>query len=397
MFALTPEPVQSFEPDSTQTRISALDRLRVIANFGRLMIHAAVPYMVTHTGMWPLYDKQNSRLFDAMVYMTHSFVNELFFVLCGFFALKTMEKYGVRGFLRNRAQKILLPFLIGLAVLIPMIISCFSFVNLFTGSTPELFQWNRLIEANLTFIRTYSYPLGNLWFLYYLLMCYVVWVLGRTLLRKTIVRFRLSDRIALAICLAISTSMLLCMHSWHRDTPLFFSIQWPVFIYFLICFLFGVALAKTARLIEMCRLHHRRLLLTGLLLTCVGLPLQMQYPNHSLPLYVWIRAAAIFVFSVQSFAFVFGFIGLSYSLTSVHRPWVSNLAKASYWTSYIELPVVMGAHIFLDSFSISIFIKYFITVVFALLTSLITFRYIVSPTFLNHFFGTYTVKASINS
>jgi len=155
--------------------------------------------------------------------------------------------------------------------------------------------------------------------------------------------------------------------------------------------------AQANRLIELCCLQHRRLLLTGLLFTCIGLPLQMQYLNHSLPLYTWIRVAAIFVFSVQSFAFVFGFIGLSYSLSPIHRPWVSNLAKASYWTSYIELPIVMAAHISLNSFSIPIFFKYLITVSFALITSLFTFRYIVSLTFLKHFFGLYTVKASINS
>ena len=238
MLALTTDPVRLFELDSNQTCISALDRLRVMANFGRLMIHAAVPYMVTHTGMWPLYDTQNGRLFDAMVYMTHSFVNELFFVLCGFFALKTIEKYGMQGLLRNSVRKILLPFLAGLAVLIPLIISWFSFVSLFTGSTAVPFQWDRLMKANLTFIRTYSYPLGNLWFLYYLLMCYGLWALGGRLFCKAIVRLNLSNRIFLSIGFTISTTMLLCMHTWHRDTPLFFRFKyWYCSIFSFISFL----------------------------------------------------------------------------------------------------------------------------------------------------------------
>lgn len=390
---LDPANVQWQPVTSTnKPRVIALDRLRVVANFSRLLIHAAVPYMLMKSGMWPIYDSQSSQLFDVMVYLMHSFVNELYFLLCGFFAWRMLQQYGTDRFIRNRMQKILIPFLAGMLLVVPLVISCFSYVTTCMSPAALTFSWKTLIQANLEFVATNGYPLANLWFLYYLLLCYTIWLTGRWLLNQMKLKIQLSRWTFAGLSLIVSFIMLLTMNAWHRDTPLFFAIQWPVLGYFLNYFLIGVGLAKVPSLIGLCRQYYRWLLAGGLLVSCLGVPLQMQYPNQTIPLYNWIHAAAVLAFSVQSFAFVAGLIGFAYAVQPSKQSSITYLAKAAYWTSYIELPIVMVVHILLAPLSLPIAIKFMIAVGLTLLIALTSFSYLISRTFLRQFFGEYSTK-----
>ena len=118
----------------------------------------------------------------------------------------------------------------------------------------------------------------------------------------------------------------------------------------------------------------------------------MQYPNPQLPFYDWIHVGAVLAFSVQSVAFVAGLIGLAHAVQSTNRLNVTYLAKAAYWTSYIELPVVMSTHILLAPMSVPVVIKFLIAVGVTLMIALVSFSYVISRTFLRQFFGEYTTK-----
>ena len=61
-------------------RNASIDYLRNFANLCRCIIHAAIPYMVTETPIWPVNDK-GALFFDVIVFEIHLFVMELFFVI----------------------------------------------------------------------------------------------------------------------------------------------------------------------------------------------------------------------------------------------------------------------------------------------------------------------------
>jgi hypothetical protein len=65
----------------------------------------------------PFGDNSPSATLELFRYACHSVRLELFFLIAGFFAPLLWQRRGVWGFVRNRAGRILVPFVIGWLVL----------------------------------------------------------------------------------------------------------------------------------------------------------------------------------------------------------------------------------------------------------------------------------------
>ena len=106
-------------------RIVYIDYLRNLANIVRCFIHASVPYMVTFAPMWPI-DDDGSWFFDFAIFESHLFVMELFFVISGYlFAFELLNKSPIQV-IKNRFNRIVIPFILGLIIIIPLILSYFE-------------------------------------------------------------------------------------------------------------------------------------------------------------------------------------------------------------------------------------------------------------------------------
>ena len=85
-----------------------------------IALHAAIAYQAVSVD-WPVVDSQTSPFFDHLVGFTHGFRMPLFFVLGGFFAAMLWQKRGLRGLLRHRAKRILLPLAAGCLTIVPAV------------------------------------------------------------------------------------------------------------------------------------------------------------------------------------------------------------------------------------------------------------------------------------
>jgi len=95
-----------------------LDALRAIAMLLGICLHA----MAAYSGMpWVVMDNHQNETLEKATSFIHGFRMQLFFLVSGFFTAMLSARYGALGMIRNRAARILLPFLICLLTLIPLI------------------------------------------------------------------------------------------------------------------------------------------------------------------------------------------------------------------------------------------------------------------------------------
>ena len=93
-----------------------LDALRAFAMLLGIGYHAALSFGGTP---WLVTDNQNSVAFHWFIEAVHGFRMQLFFLVSGYFTALLLARRGLGGMLKNRAARILVPCLLGLATLIP--------------------------------------------------------------------------------------------------------------------------------------------------------------------------------------------------------------------------------------------------------------------------------------
>jgi glucan biosynthesis protein C len=155
---------------SGQGRISSMDALRALAMFLGVGLHAAMPYTYhPFEGLYhdPYYANMS---YDYIFFFIHIFRMQLFYVIAGFFFRLLFLKIGTRAFIRHRAQRILVPFAVGLVTILPL-----TYLPAAVARVSEAgMAWNReAVSAVLKDIFTWRGPL-HLWFLYYLSILYAV-------------------------------------------------------------------------------------------------------------------------------------------------------------------------------------------------------------------------------
>lgn len=98
-------------------RRTDLDVLRGVAMLMGVVLHSLMSFM---PGPWPVQDSRQNGLFFIPVAAIHMFRMPLFFLLSGFFAMFVLQKQGLRGMLRHRTLRILLPLFLALITIVPV-------------------------------------------------------------------------------------------------------------------------------------------------------------------------------------------------------------------------------------------------------------------------------------
>ena len=102
--------------NTSDQRRTDLDVLRGTAMLLGIVLHSFMSFM---PAPWPVQDSRQNDLFFLPVAAIHMFRMPLFFLLSGFFAMFILQREGVRGMLRHRARRILLPLLLALVTIVP--------------------------------------------------------------------------------------------------------------------------------------------------------------------------------------------------------------------------------------------------------------------------------------
>lgn len=217
-------------------RLHHLDALKAFAMIGGIFFHAALPYMSVKAPDWFLSDSQNgSQIFDVFVWLMHRVRIPLFFVLSGFFSALVIEKKGFSYFMKRRFQKILIPFLLALFIIIPIMAELYNSIDpsctkSFWGSLCSFSFFNIYSFKNISQIKP-----AHLWFLYYLFFyCLMSWglnIISKKIKFKTIILF---------ILLSLVHFFMNNIMSINKTSS--FKIDPMAFLYFLLFYQWGMSL-----------------------------------------------------------------------------------------------------------------------------------------------------------
>jgi len=360
------------------SRVIYIDYLRNFANITRCFIHASVPYMVTAAPMWPVDDK-GSWFFDFAIFESHLFVMELFFMISGFMFAMELKRSSIPAILKNRFKRIVIPFVLGLIILVPIVLSLFSLGN-HVGFT--FLHFNILKDSYISgWILGFEnfFPTAHLWFLYYLIIFYILTLFLKNLISKirfsSIVKFIIVGVFLSSICMFF-------MERWIVENPLTLVPEIPSLIHFYIFFLIGFIAYNNSGLIDEVKRNSKYLLSAGLFLGLGAIIPQLWFERVDLEYYSLVKAIAILLSCSSIYFLALGLWGFCSGLNLKDSKYLRYITDSSYWVYLSNTPVVVVLHIILIPLNISVFLKFMIAFFGALAISMITYEYFVRYTFI---------------
>ena len=372
---------------TSEKRIFYMDNVRALAMLLGVFFHAAISYGPAIHEVWFVSDPSNSPVMDLGAWFSHMFRMPLFFIVAGFFAHLLIRKRGVGGFLKNRAIRILAPFVLFLPIILAaMLILMVYAANTIDAKSPLL----ELIADNINNPEAEPPPFGtaHLWFLYNLGWFCVVTVLCVRLklnfISRTIDRIFSSPKHLLYLPLLLIPSLFV------NAVPLpaperIYPEPWS-FGYFGLFFLFGWQLFRHPDYLAMITPYWKPMLGAGSLLY-IGFFLLM--PTISLADVLILPAGYDFSLKhmVQILLEAYSAVFLTLALLVLGKNYLNTrhaglryIADASYWIYIVHLPILFFVQIHLADVSISIWLKFLIASGITLITATISYDLLVRYT-----------------
>ena len=183
----------SFSRPAAAERIAAFDYLRVFVIFLVVLHHAVMAYCAggeaAHGGSYtngsaPVVDIVEWPGFNLMVQWNDGFFMPLMFLLAGLFVRPSLERKGLGRYLADRALRLGVPLLIGVATVVPL--SYYPSYLQAGGSAGFVAFWAHMVTKG-------PWPSGPLWFLGALLLFDLATVL--VLARANVARLAAWDRL----------------------------------------------------------------------------------------------------------------------------------------------------------------------------------------------------------
>jgi peptidoglycan/LPS O-acetylase OafA/YrhL len=355
-------------------RVHGLDALRAFALLLGILLHSTMPYVLP-PGMWAIGTTQPSMVLGLVAFYVHSFRLELFFLLAGYFGALVIARRGAIAYLRDRATRILLVFIVALYPMKFVLAALWITGGRQTGwlKLPPAVASLSWFELSLGSFAMETWPavaLTHLWFLYYLACLSAMFLAARWLVldraaapRWTFVarlaraldagfRAVISSRLApVALAVAV-TPLLTMMQGMDIDTP-DGSFAWhlPVMTLYACCFALGWLLSRQTELLSgALSARWKGFLLTGLVAALVASTgVGMRYAGGE---WVTMHATALrwatsFGTSLTMMASVLGWMGCFVRLFGHESARIRYVADASYWIYIVHLPIVVGLQLLL--------------------------------------------------
>ena len=365
-------------------RYHALDQLRAIMMLLGLVIHSAASYASIALGRaWRYQDEHTHLFFDVVVFFIHVFRMPLFFLMAGFFAAYLYYRRGWRTMLVNRTVRIIVPFVLGLAVLFPATISGFTFAlsgGIGEGgpATVDYLASPRAWYAEFNTI--------HLWFLYYLILFYAFILLTMPLVQrvaepwsKRLVPFLgrlIHHPLGIVLCSAVTFVTLLPMSYAGLDTEIGFLVQPKVLVAYGVFVVFGWLLYLNRDQVDGFARRAWPYTILGVALSAAYLAYIIKNPPDAASM----RLLGIALATTAMWTLIYGLMGLFVRYYDRPRPVGRYLSDASYWLYLIHLPLTIWIPGLMSGWAVSAFVKSSITLVGATAIALVTYHYLVRAT-----------------
>ena len=350
----------------TPERFHGLDALRAFALLLGVVFHSTLAHVLP-PGAWAVGTASPSLPLGWFACYTHCFRMEVFFLLAGFFAALVISRRGTGAFLRDRAWRIALVFVVFLYPMKFVLTTLWMLGGRRTGwlvLPPEIAAkpaWQMAL-GTLSSERASNLQLTHLWFLYYLACVTVLflalrWAVGCLPGGKTTVadrfhrgfRWLLSNWFAPLPLALLATPLVALMKGPDVDTP-DRGLSWngPVLALYSLHFGLGWWLFRNPDILAGLARRWWMFLLLGLAAsapTSLGVGALYGYlSSGTAPVAAvkWLTASGV---SLTMMGSVLGWIGCFVRFFNRPSARIRYVANASYWIYLAHLPVVVALQI----------------------------------------------------
>lgn len=369
-------------------RYHDLDSLRAFVMFVGLLLHAALPFKATDVGPYSIAYPQQHWSADATVFALRDFRTQTFFLLAGFFSALLCHRRGLRGMLANRFNRLVLPLGLAVVLIAPTIYLMFrQYLQTHAPARPGVFPdeplWSRIA------------PTEHLWFLYYLVLCYVPLLALRALpasVRRGEALFRrvVAWRGRAAVLALVAVPALYGMPQWLPDGPGGWTPSVAVWAYDGGFFLFGWLLYRHRDLLPD---FGRGWLPALVVANLVVLPLMVRLTltgywteagGGELPGYFPLQKfATLYLGALYTWLMIQGLVGAFQRLFARQSVWGRYVADSSFWVFLVGNPVQLGLEMFvLADLRVPGVVKFVLDVVLATAVLLVSYQLFVRNTVL---------------
>jgi peptidoglycan/LPS O-acetylase OafA/YrhL len=299
-----------------------------------MISYGVVPYGEA----WPYKDACTNPWLDVVVFFIHIFRMPIFYAMAGFFAAMLYLRRGPLGLARNRATRILVPFLAAWVVIFPPIRLGFYFANYGMESVLELIAAGDL----------YMDSTAHLWFLEYLLVFYALMLLAAPAIRRLPDRWRSAGLDLFAwlmnsrlrpLWFAVPTALTLwLMPHGLLETSTSFVPALRVLLAYGVFFIFGWLLYLKRELVASFTRNAWLQTILGILLMPFNMYAIDRMLKQSSPEAVGPFAAVVVTGALMVWLLLFGITGLFVRYLDRRIPVVRYIVDASYWLYLIHLP-----------------------------------------------------------
>lgn len=382
------------QPSKTE-RIHSLDSLRAIMMLLGLVIHSAITYGVIDYGnAWSLKDPETTSLSnDFIVSFIHSFRMQIFFVVSGFFGAMLFYERTPMKMVKNRVDRIVLPFIVFVLLLWPTIFFAFGYSRLVFSGNPDALtialsgfsDWNTFVPST-TF---------HLWFLYYLAMITLVSVVLALVAKRLPSATNYISKafnwaiqkpiLRILVFAGLSAIVYFIMGTSKVNTSTSFIPEFNTFLYYFVFYIVGWILFKSKHLLDTFKKYDRINTVLGIILFAI------LFFNPELS-----YESKIFLKSIMVWLLIFGISGLFLRYGSQHSSRMRYLSDSSYWVYLVHLTFAAFIPSLIVDWPIPATLKFLIVLVSTTLICYVSYHYLVRGTFIGKFLNgrKYTRKLS---
>ncbi len=303
-----------------------------------IVFHAAQMY--THMNVLDYYwDPARSLSMDIIMVFINTFRMPVFFALSGFFTALLYFRHGSAYMLKNRWQRVVLPFLI----LLPPLAMAMSTLRVVAYQLMEDGSWAfnpSLVSSKLMWDNTH-----NLWFLYYLMLMVITAGIALKIkpvlnVNKSCTNLSLLGTKVMLSGIVVLTLLGSLSPSGRISADVSFIPNWKVYSYFGICFLLGwIIYSNIKQLQDLAKYAIASLIIAVLFLFAALACFSQKTDDNSL----WHWGLSLFS-ALSVYCFICGFFGLFSKLFKQYSPWVRYFSDSAYWIFiFHSIPMVIIA------------------------------------------------------
>ena len=364
---------------STTPRYYAFDSLRAILMMLGIVVHAAGSYGDAPYQNWEYETPDASYAIFVLADVIHSFRMPLFFLISGFFGALLFYQKGPDYMLKNRIQRILLPFLVFLFLLFPFITYSFT-LGKEAFNRGEFISWQSFFSDIDHYLPS---QLIHLWFLYYLfIISAITYALMKWIypLIKTKIHINMGTLFNHPWMGLLSLTTTCWLILFIAEIPAFETStqwvpKWSPLLYNAIFYWYGWNLFIKKETINNYSKHWIIFSIIGLIFQII----KLIYLSESS--YEFMQVVS----SIATCFLCMGIFGFFFQYGNFTNRTIQYGVSSAYWVYLMHFIPTVVIPIWLKDLTISVHIKFLITVSSTLFFCLATFEIFVRKTFIGSF------------